>query len=74
MANANADHNVSNSESQATRFEINRMLTTHDAFYRMYTETRSECNERILRCQRSTSARLARTQINHRTTGLWVNR
>jgi hypothetical protein len=33
MANANADHNVSNRESHATRFEINRMPITHDTFF-----------------------------------------
>jgi len=45
MANANADHNVSNRESHATRFEINRMPVTPRYVFRMYNETRAECNE-----------------------------
>jgi|HubBroStandDraft_1064217.scaffolds.fasta_scaffold10787_3 hypothetical protein len=46
MANANADHNVSNRESHATRFEIDRMPISPQCVSRIYTETRTECNEK----------------------------
>ncbi len=46
MANAIADHNVSNRESHAMRFEIDRMPISPRCVYRIYTETRTECNEK----------------------------
>jgi len=45
MANASADHNVSSRESHATRFEIDRMHISLECVSRIYTETRTECNE-----------------------------
>jgi hypothetical protein len=46
MANASADHNVSNRESHATLFEIDRMPISPQCVSRIYTETRTECNEK----------------------------
>lgn len=47
MANASADHNVSNRESHATRLEIDRKPITPKCAYRIYTEIRTECNGSI---------------------------